>query len=241
MAIRNPQYRNMWIWAGISLLGLAGILLPFGLDMGMNGPPLCFLGIFVSLLGLACVAVFRYRARCLEQLLTGQAVLAHWQYPPAQWADYLAGEFASEKGEKLALWGVISAIALIIGIGFWIADPEAGKWVFAVMLGLSGLMAVFAVLMPRLRYRRLQKGPHEVYISQYAAWLNGELHTWYLFGSQPRGMRLQKRKKGGCRVEIHYSYASQAGSHPVKLSVPVPAGAEQNARELVKRFNSLIA
>lgn len=241
MAIRNPQYRNMWIGAGVCLLGLAGILLPFCLDMGMNGPPLVFLGIFVSLLGLACVAIFRYRAWRLDQLLTGQELLVHWRYPPAQWAEYLEREFAGEKFEKLALWGLISAMALLIGMGFWIADPEAGKWVFGGMLGLSGLLAVFAVLMPRLRYRRLKNGPHEAYISPYAASLNGELHTWYLFGSQPRRMRLQKQSKGLWRVEIHYSYASQAGSQPVKLSVPVPAGEEQAARKLVQRFNARIA
>jgi hypothetical protein len=106
------------------------------------------------------VAVLYFNlARKLDGILRGEGILAHWTYSPEYWLRYTQKEYITEKAEKKILFLIITAFALFFGFLFWAFDPEAGFYVFLVMLGLIGLIAFVWQFSAWYNYR--QKTPKQ--------------------------------------------------------------------------------
>jgi hypothetical protein len=227
------------VWVGIAILGILGAALPFVLGMdGMGGGyAIAFVSGFVALSALITALVFAARARVLGRLLAGHGLLAHWTYPEEERKEHTRKELAEEKKASWALLLIIAGFSLLIGIGFWIADPEAGRFVFFILLGVVALLAVVAALAPRIRHARRRRAAPEAFVSREGAYVLGMLHTWRLLGARIEGAEVTDGQRPVLRVAysapvIYGRFFLTRQSYTV--SIPVPRGEEDRARDAAR-------
>jgi hypothetical protein len=235
----NRQTRVAITWLGIAILGVAGTILPSALGMdGMGGGyAIAFVSGFIALAALITAAIFWARARVLGRLLAGRDVLAHWTYPEDERSDRTKKELAEEKKASWTLLLVIAGFSLLIGIGFLIADPEAGRFVLLLLIGVVALLAVVAALAPRMRYARRRRASPEAFVSRDGAYVLGMLHTWRLLGARVDEAEVPEGRKPTLRVTysapvIYARFFLTRQSYTV--SIPVPPGEEERAREIAR-------
>jgi hypothetical protein len=233
---RNHQTRIATVWAGISVLAVVGAILPSALGMdGMGGGyAIAFVSGFIALCSLIATAVFAARARILGRLLSGTGCLAHWMYPEEERTDHARKELAEEKKASWMLLLVIAAFSFVIGLGFLVADPEAGQFVLLVLAGVVALLAMVAVLAPRIRNARRRQAAPEAFVSWEGAYVLGMLHTWRLLGARVEQAQVTEGAKPMLRVEysapvVYGRFFLSRQSYTV--SIPVPHGEESRARD----------
>jgi hypothetical protein len=239
MKRRNPQARVALIWVLIAVLGAAGAILPSALGMdGMGGGyAIAFVSGFVALCGIIVAAIFAARARVLGRLLSGHGVLAHWTYPAEDRADHVDKELAEERKGSWALFFIIAAFSLVIGVGFLIADPDAGRFVFLVLAGVVALLAVVAALAPRMRHARRRRAVAEAIVSLEGAYVFGMLHTWRLLGARVEGAEVAQGKKPVLRVTYSAPFLYGRfflGRQTYTVLVPIPQGEEARALSVAR-------
>jgi hypothetical protein len=239
MKPRNGQTHVAAVWAGITVLSLLGAILPSALGMdGMGGGyAIAFVSGFVALCGLITTAVFAARARILGRLLSGTGVLVHWTYPEEERADHTRKELAEERRASWTLLLVIAGFSLVIGIGFLIADPDAGRFVLLVLACVVALLTIVAALAPRIRHARRRKATREALISREGAYVFGMLHTWRLLGARVEGAEVTGAGKPVLRVAysapvVYGRFFFTRQSYTV--SIPVPHGEEERAQDVVR-------
>jgi hypothetical protein len=239
MKQRNPQARVALVWSLIAVLGTAGVILPTALKMdGMGGGyAVAFVSGFIALCGVVVAAIFAIRARILGRLLSGRGVLAHWTYPAEERAAHVDKELAEERKGSWTLFLVIAAFAVVIGVGFLVADPDAGRFVFLLLMGVVALLAVVAALAPRVRHRRRRRAVPEAIISLEGAYVLGMLHTWRLLGARVEGAEVAQGKKPVLRV----TYSAPVlygrflvGRQSYTVLIPIRRGEEERAESVVR-------
>jgi hypothetical protein len=235
----NPEKRYVHISILAAVVGGILIFLPGWLGMdGMNGGyAISFIATFVTLSAVVVAWFFHRRAVVLERIIKGQNVLAHWTYSPSEWQAYTRAERTTQTQDNRGLWLVIFVISLVIGGAFWIFDPEAGRFVFFVLMGVCLLLAVVALGLPQLRYRRQQRSPGETWIAQQAVFFDGQLTAWGVLGSRMEGVTWQEAAEAvpACLV-FELSILTRSGRQDQPLRIPVPGGREEEAREVMKEF-----
>jgi hypothetical protein len=239
MKRRNPQARVALIWGLVAVLGAAGTVLPTALGMdGMGGGyAIAFVSGFVALCGVVAAAIFAVRARVLWRLFSGRSVLAHWTYPAEDRTDHVDKELTEERKGSWALFLVIAAFSVVIGVGFLIADPDAGRFVFFVLMGVVALLAAVAALAPRMRHRRRRRATPEAIVSVEGAYVLGMLHTWRLLGARVEGAELAQAKKQVLRVSYSAPFLYGRfflGRQTYTVLIPVPRGEEERAESVVR-------
>ena len=165
--------------------------------------------------GVAVGVMFMGSASKLDRILRGEGVLAHWVYPQEFWEQFMGKEYIEEKSEKKGLFLIITAFALFFGVLFWVLDPEAGFYVFLVMLGLIGLCFMAWQLSAWSNLRQNSRtGIKEVYISKDAVYLNGKFISWTGWFSHFNSVALEQRR-GISILVFHYTiYTGRAGPQP---------------------------
>jgi len=239
MKRRNPQACVALIWVLIAVFGAAGAILPSALGMdGMGGGyAIAFVSGFVALCGIIVAAIFAARARVLGRLLSGHGVLAHWTYPAEDRTDHVDKELADERKGSWTLFLVIAAFSVVIGVGFLVADPDAGRFVFLLLMGVVALLAVVAALAPRMRHRKRRRATPEAIVSVEGAYVLGMLHTWRLLGSRVEGAEVARAKKPVLRVAYSAPFLYGRfflGRQTYTVLVPIPQGEEERAESVVR-------
>ena len=226
--------------AGLSM-GMALLTLPFLYYKGDGGFPAFFLGVFAVLMGVIGLLFFGVQVLTVRKMINGKDQFAHWTYEPEAWDRFTQWEFTTEKEEKRGLFLFISAIIVAVGLGFWmLMRDKASFWVFLFLLGLVVLLWLAAVAAPRLTYRRLKKGPGEVYMGSSGIYVNGTVHTWNLIGSRFESVEIVQ--KPFPMLVFVYSYLMAAGRslfffrQYASVRVPIPEGMEGKAREIANHY-----
>lgn len=234
MSQPNRQARVAVTWAGIGAVAAVGAALPFALGMdGMAGGfAIAFVSGFFALAAWIAAAVFGARARVLGRLLAEEGLLAHWTYPEAERKEHAEKELTEEKKASWTLLAVIAAFSILIGIGFLIADPDAGRYVFLLLVGMVAVLAGVAFVAPRARASRRRRAAPEAFVSREAAYVLGMLHTWRLLGARVEEVELVRGRKPVLRVTysapvIYGKFFLTRQSYTV--SIPVPPGDEDRA------------
>jgi hypothetical protein len=227
------------LWAGISVLAAFGAILPFALEMdGMSGGyAIAFVSGFVALCGIIVAAVFAARARVLGRLLSGTGALAHWTYPVEDRAEHVDKELAEERKGSWMLFFIIAAFSLVIGVGFLIADPDAGRFVVLLLLGVVALLALVAALAPRVRHRKRRRAIPEAIVGPEGAYVFGMLHTWRLLGARVEGAEVARGKKPVLRVTYSAPFLYGRfflGRQTYTVLVPIPQGEEDRAQSILR-------
>ncbi len=186
---------------------------------------------------LAGVWLFGRQAAILKRMLAGDH-LARFTCAAEEWARFVRWNFEQEASEKKALWRVVSAIGLVVGLGFMaLMRDEASVWVFGFLMGLMAFLWLLAAGLPRLAWRRHLRGAGEVCVARDGIYLNGSVHTWNGWGSRLDGVEYKRRPLP--HLEFVYSYLMVAGRalyffrQYVVVRVPVPAGQETEAQRVV--------
>jgi hypothetical protein len=231
----NPQRRTAVICWVITALFIFAIFAPsiFGMD-GMNGGyAISFISLIFAITSLVVAIMYKGRAAALDRILKGENRLAHWTYDPAEWQAYTEKEYATEKKDKRNLFYLVAVISLVVGVGFIIAHPDSGSVVLWVLGGMLLLIAIVAISTTRYNYWMNKKYRGEAYITPDGVYLNRMLHLWRGWGASLEDVSYNEREKF---LAFQYSTPNRNGRSDYTLRVPVPAGKEQEARQVLASF-----
>jgi len=233
----NPPLQTTVAWVIITILSICGIFAPgiFGIE-GMNGGfAISFVCIFLVIIGIIVIIIYSGRARLLRRILSGENLLAHWKYSHDEWQTYTEKEYKEEKAMKRGLFIMISVIALLTGIIFFLADHEGGLWVLVAMAALVAIIAFTAWFTSWYNYRQNKKYLGETYIAENAIYINRQLHTWQGLGARLDSVNLTDGKSQQL-LRFVYSAPTRTGMQEYQVNVPVPAGREEEAGKILKHF-----
>ena len=172
-------------------------------------------GLLIALSAFVSVFLFRARRKGRETLTSPSAkLLAHWTYKTGEWAAFVGEDFEREQKMKWSLFRIVASLCLVIGGIFWVLDPDkGGPWVFGVMLSL--VLVIMGVIVIGTRVSRDSR----------------------------RGMVLENcdlvEGQPPC-IEFVYSTPAKNGRQTNSVRVPAPQGRDQEVRELVDHFQSMI-
>ena len=233
----NPPLQTTIAWAIITMLSVFGIFAPeiFGIKGFDGGFAISFVCIFLAIIGIIVIVIYSGRARLLNRILSGENILAHWTYSPEEWTKYTEKEYKEEKQSKKGLAIVISGIALLMGIIFFLADNENGIWVLVVMLALIVVIAFTAWFTSWYNYRQNKKYLGETYITEDAVYINRQLHTWRGLGARLDSVDLNQ---GASQLLLQFVYSAptRTGMQEYTVRIPVPKGQEEAAEKILKHF-----
>ena len=235
----KPRFRNRERSVARGAAAAAALLLALcfaprllGMDMMRVGYGLIMVSGFLSLCAAITMVVFGRRAARLDALVHGKDLLAHWTYPLDQWREFVELDYREERRAKNALFLVIAAFSLVIGLAFLLFAREGGKAVFLTLMAVVALLSVFAYLLPWRSYVRRVRAPGDVFLAPTACYIAGAFHAWDMLGARIEGV--QFKSKPTPILEIGYSAPDNTGRQECTLRVPVPAGEEAVAEEAVK-------
>lgn len=205
----------------------------FGMD-GMNGGfAISFLSLVAAITTLIVAIMYQGRASALDRIFKGENLLAHWKYDPVEWQDYAEKEYVTEKREKHNLFYLVAVISLVVGVGFTIAHPDVGWVVLGVLGGVLVFIAILVLFSTRYNYWINKKYLGEAYITPDGVYLNRQLHLWRGWGARLEDVSFSEDEKF---LAFQYSTPNRNGRSDYTLRVSVPAGKEQEARQILASF-----
>jgi ABC-type lipoprotein release transport system permease subunit len=115
------------------------IFLPsiIGLDGFDGGFAMIAISIMLFLpTGITVMVIYKKRARLLNLLLSGENLIAYWQYGIEEWQKYAEEEYLRNKANKKIMFIILLVISAIVGILFLIIaeDKEAALVVVGVLV-----------------------------------------------------------------------------------------------------------
>jgi hypothetical protein len=232
--MRNPEKTNALIALAVGA-GLGGfmILLPFviGLDGMSGGFALGFVGFFAAITGLAVMVFFLFRAAELSRILKGEECLVHWRYDPLEWRAFTEEEYARRKSYNWRLWIIVGGMCFVVGLAFWIADHDAGRWVFLVMLGMMAVTGLTAYVAPLAERACNRRRVGECWIGRSGVYINGQFASWRAAAGRLENVSLAGA--GRKYLQFDFSFLSRYGRQSASLRVPVPLGQENVAEQVL--------
>ena len=236
--VDNPQRRTAMVALFIALLAGIMIFVPelVGIDGFEGGFAISFFSLFILIMAIITAAIYLSFANKVEKILRGEGLLAHWIYPADYWMDYAKKEYTTEKSEKKGLFLIVTGFALFFGVLFWVLDPEAGFYVFLMMIALIGIVAFAWRFSAWHTYHQNMTGPKEVYITKNAIYLNQRLYTWQTVLTS-FDEATQENNQGLPLIVFRYTATTRAGPQTYITRVPIPKGQEETAKKIVKAIN----
>lgn len=191
--------------------------------------------------GITIIFAKRWEAKKIASLRAGQGVLVHWTYTADEWQHYATRERARARKLFIIIASVLAAVLLIpftqLALsqrgGFDRAVPEA---MLVVLVPVAVVVAVvwLVTVMPARRLAR--EAPGEAYISADGALVHDRYYPWTYMMQSLRSVRLEEGDPSV--VEFTWTSPGYRSSQTHSVRVPVPRGREEEARELIAKFNS---
>ena len=224
----------------ITLLAVIVIFLPgiIGIEGMSGGYAISFVSLFGVIAGIIVVLVYRGLSSRFDAIVGGMDVLAHWTYDPEIWRKYSNAEYEESVAEIKPLFYVTSAMCLVVGVGAFLWDHEAGIYVLGVMIGVIILMALVAFLTRMHLHHDNLLRPGEAIISKKAVLLNNRLFYWDYFGSRLGKIEVKKNKDYSVLVFNTWAPTMTFGQS-YSVRVPVPPGEETTASEIATKLSRL--
>ena len=240
---RNSEITGLIVGVMITVAGVLLILLPFlaHLDMMRGGYALQFVGLFFVLVGLVTAGIFGQRAARLNSIFSGEKLLAHWVYDPAQVERQAQRDRHGTKKANRALFLVIAGfmlacIILFATYGYTSGQGDSMPWFIGGMVGVLLLVAAAAFGMPYVQYRRAVRSTGEAVIAANGLYINGALHVWNAPLAALDGVSLVE---DGAEARLVFGLRYRTGigaTEAYTVEVPVPPGQEEAARRVEEHF-----
>jgi len=234
---------NEWKWVYVSLIAaVLFIILMFvasGTMDGMSGGyAVMFISFFLTLSSFAVALLFFTRARAMDDILRGKNLLAHWVYQAEETRKSAEREFVNYKESNRALLYVVGGFILIAMLLMVIFGEEAGVTTAGILFIVLIIIAIVSVVAPRLELKRALNASREAYITDTGIIYEGAVYPFQSFLMKMDGVRFMKGTPRKPPI-IGFSFMQLVGLfilRPFEISVPVPAGEEKTAQEIVRKL-----
>ncbi len=230
----NPARTTSIVWWILAPVFFLAAFFAFRSGIGDAAYALAFVSFAMFITAIIVGLVYGGRARKLDRMLAGEGLLVHWTYSPDEWRQYAEKEYQAEKSAKRTLFFIISGFALLAGIIALIANPEAGKWVLAVMLALIAIIGLLAWFTSWYDHRQNLKYLGEAYISKDGVYLNKQLHLWNQLGAYLGSVEYVEETPP--LLVFSYFMPTRTGLEERDVRVPVPHDQKAKANEVLRMF-----
>lgn len=236
----NKEKRYLLISLGFGLLGGIAMALPFifPIDISSGGGAMIAVGLLFLITGPIVAIMFWSRSSAFDKLLDNSNLLAHWQYTTEEWQAFAKNEYEYRKGENIGLFIMVAVISLIIGGVFWIADPDTGPFIMAVLVGLIVLIAVIAYFVTRSYAGWSKDREVEARIGLHGLIINQQFHVWVGWGARLEEIKYITGKLN--ILEITYSTPNRYSRQNFTTRVLVPAGKEGEAQDIQRKLTATL-
>jgi len=233
------QIKTAKIWLSLAIFGVlvaSGVFF-FGIDISIGGGVILVAGIFFAIVGIILFFNYRKQAILLSQILTGEGVLAKWEFDVYFWESfankYLQRYLSMNKSSLV----FISAILIIIFGIIMIIDPEVAKIMGLIGLGLIIFFSIFAFFVPRISAKNLKKSPPIAIIAKNGILVGKQFHSWGMFGNRFESSRIVEDEIN--IMEVNYSYRARSGRSIITILVPIPKGKLEEAQEIARKLTEV--
>jgi type II secretory pathway pseudopilin PulG len=231
----NPSRRTAKIWAGIAVLGIIVVFIPWmiGLDGDDGGFALSFLGVFIVLVGIIAAIIYHRLARALDRITRDENILAHWTYSPAEWQEYTEKEQIEDAADRKKLFIMIAVITVLVGLILWAIMREHPEIILFIVLGIIAITGLTAFITARANYRQNKNCQGEARISLDGVSLGRQLHLWKGIGNSLESVVYDDADPSRPRLIFEYSSPARQGRNYYTARVPVPPGQAEAAKKIV--------
>lgn len=239
MKNRNKKIARVCFLLGLVFLGGAfspGLLAIEGMDGGFA---IILISGFLSLMLFISAAMYNRLARQIEKVLRPENQLVKWSYSETLWAAYVGEDYKQDKKGKMTVFWIITGFALFFGLLFLILDPDAGKYVALIMLGLILIVFVAARMAIRAQRKRNLEGGRTALISTVGVIVGGNSHAWGTLGATLDSGQLVEEGEL-MLIVLEYSYPVRHGRGSTQVRIPVPPGQESEAEAVLMRLSETV-
>jgi hypothetical protein len=236
--IPNPTQRLVTIFGLVGVIGLLAGAVGFILgDVAIGIVGLVGGGVFVFTVPFLHSSG-KKQVKEIEELLSGQGLLARWTYDADEWNRYTANEYSRgmQLTRKLFLWVTLIIISLTLVVGLFGDGMDLTYVVIALAIGIvfGALFGGISYLMTVVAHKANQAGVGEVFIGGTSVYFGNRFYTW-----KSKWTTLEKVVfEPGNPSVVEFVYRAGGGdqtSH-TEVRVPVPRGCEEEAQALVQQF-----
>jgi hypothetical protein len=206
--------------------------------MGNGRFAMAFVGAIMGLSFFICTFLFRSRNRVRRELLAGRGLLVKWSYSDAEWRAFAGAEFRAQSGSKHKLLWFTAIFMVVVTIFYVVRDPKSGFIVGAVLLGCWVLAWIAARATLRSSAVAQSDLSPEVRIGCDGLLIGDEMHVWRGWGNSFSKCEL----RDGPPRQLAICYLVPSGNamvlRPQVVRVPVPAGREAEATEVIRQLQT---
>jgi len=184
------------------------------------------IGIFGLVTSIVVYFIFKSRSRKMKSLVSGASVIASWQMSEELKNQYVNHLYEHESAKNKGIFFITSLLIVVI-FGIFILVIDDGKGAMAaVMIGLIGLIALFAFGMPHFYRMKNAQADGKVLIGKKFAYINGFFHNWDFPLSGIKKSKIINEPFYG--LYIQYYYTDRTFTNTEELHIPAPREVELN-------------
>lgn len=165
-----------------------------------------------------------------RRMPSGEPVLAHWTYEAGEWGAYTQDESKRKTTETIVLGVAVFLVAWLIG-----GKGEEGEAMMKAGAMVGIMLIAGGLLMARSSNQANRSGPGEAIISPSAILLNGQYHVLRNETYRFEGVTYDGHSTPNV-LEFKVAWSTRHGPSGERVRIPVPAGREAEAREVVAAF-----
>ena len=194
---------------------------------------ICFIGVVRG-----CRNMARSRTNTTTEITAGKNVLAHWTYSDAEWLEFFDAGYRRHKILKWIGISIIPAWAIFSSICYAIINPQYVIYAPTILIPFIPFESLVVFLTSQQSYHHNKGSKGEALIASGGIILNGKLFDWHVVNSRLESVEYLEATLPMIRLE--YSVDSLNGGKSSKVLVPIPAGQEKSARDIVQFFNDAL-
>lgn len=223
--------------AGLGLIAAALLLRfawPGGEELRETAVPALIVAGVVAIIAGALTGMIRARSAARQRMISGEGLLARWHYDPSEWRRFVERDFQRQKRRRLKRFALLAVVVIAFSAMVAFLDEEARLLGLGIAIAVLPVAGALLVILPRRVYRRRLEQPGEALISADGIRLAGSYHIWNQPGYRLNGASLAEGDPPALCFAI--GYRTKHGWQEYELHVPVPAGREGEALQILARF-----
>jgi hypothetical protein len=182
-------------------------------------PAIVMISIFFLMASLITGYMFRSREEKLQNLISGEHLLAEWTLSKEQKKEYAHYLFKQKVSGNIFILFSIVAVAIVV-FGIFILVIDEGKMaMFMVFIGLVVFLSIFAFGMPFYYKMKNSNGNGQILIGAKYAYINGYFHNWdFPLSGLSKVKKINDPFYG---INLTYYYIDLTFKHSEELIIPV--------------------
>ncbi|MDT7806461.1 MAG: hypothetical protein QOJ70_274 [Acidobacteriota bacterium] len=204
-------------------------------------------GIIVTITGAAGVLVgvltyfnARTLARQMDEMLSGQTLLARWPLTPSEWELFAARESVRARRRARILFpALLIPLAALLCWPFLRGGIQRAGAVVLIPVAVLAFVAFVLWLVLFMPVRHLRAASGDVCVSRDGVLMCGRFTSWHMMGGRLTNVKYEE----GAPAVVEFGWmqpgaGNRGSAAPKSVRVPVAAGREDEARRLVASFNT---